>query len=605
MHLAPPKISGFKSGVRIWFWLIDLASKGVLGEASQLMKGCLSLAWLALSVLMATERLSAQSVIVTDPVWMDQEHSPATSAPHFRKTPELEYPAEMKTSDTVGYVIVPQFLDAKGNVVGLGVKGTNPYFESAVRPGNGKFAPVSEGGKPVEGVCWYAVVFNPPSAKETGSDVAPQLLSVKPVFIEKKIALKGAKLPWIAWSKMQIDENGVVQKITFEDESVEPLRSAIEKSVAAWRFAPARKDNQAIAAELRAPLMIVTPYSVPKRSANFSQPKVISRVAPRYPLGMKKSGMRGEVLLEFVVTKEGKIVNPVVLNSNHPGFNEAAMDALMAWKFEPGTRDGTPADIKMQLPFVFDYRDRNSSGEDYATVANVSKEAQEGLPEQFRYDVAPKIQGILVPVYPYPLLQTMTKGKTLVAFVVDEKGRVASVQVLEATKPEFGLAMTAAIESFTFVPALKGGRPTKTIMKMEQEFDRRHVDKRDNDLLALERKHPERIIDETGLGAKLVVVSRVTPHFPANLKGKVAEGSAKIEILINSEGKVCLPRIVEASDPAFGYAAVQAVVSWRFEPPKAGGKTVVARVQLPFHFGKAAPQPEAPKPAPPSEEPAR
>ena len=75
-----------------------------------------------------------------------------------------------------------------------------------------------------------------------------------------------------------------------------------------------------------------------------------------------------------------------------------------------------------------------------------------------------------------------------------------------------------------------------------------------------------------------------SPAFPVALRGSVDRGAAKVEVLVDEEGYARLPRVVEASDPAFGYAAVQAVSHWTFSPPKAGGKPVVARLQLPFAF---------------------
>jgi len=61
--------------------------------------------------------------------------------------------------------------------------------------------------------------------------------------------------------------------------------------------------------------------------------------------------------------------------------------------------------------------------------------------------------------------------------------------------------------------------------------------------------------------------------------------------LIDLEGRARLPRVVAASDPAFGYAAVQAISDWRFEPPTVKGETVVVRARVPFSFktGEAAP----------------
>jgi outer membrane biosynthesis protein TonB len=41
---------------------------------------------------------------------------------------------------------------------------------------------------------------------------------------------------------------------------------------------------------------------------------------------------------------------------------------------------------------------------------------------------------------------------------------------------------------------------------------------------------------------------------------------------------------MSASEPAFGYAAIQAVAFWRFEPPLAKGKPVVVRARVPFNF---------------------
>ena len=64
-------------------------------------------------------------------------------------------------------------------------------------------------------------------------------------------------------------------------------------------------------------------------------------------------------------------------------------------------------------------------------------------------------------------------------------------------------------------------------------------------------------------------------------------------MLVDEEGCVRLPRIVEATDDAFGYAAIQSVASWRFESPKRGGRDVVVRVRIPFAFTKDAAKPAA------------
>jgi len=72
----------------------------------------------------------------------------------------------------------------------------------------------------------------------------------------------------------------------------------------------------------------------------------------------------------------------------------------------------------------------------------------------------------------------------------------------------------------------------------------------------------------------------------------VTTGEAVIEVLVDEDGHAWLPRIVSATDEAFGYAAVQAA-AWWFEPPMAGGKPVVVRARVPFKSGTKAPAPAA------------
>src|SRR5688500_1682895 len=54
-------------------------------------------------------------------------------------------------------------------------------------------------------------------------------------------------------------------------------------------------------------------------------PGAFARVPPQYPFEMRKAGLHGDVLVEFIVTSEGNVVNAKVVESTHPGFNDAAI----------------------------------------------------------------------------------------------------------------------------------------------------------------------------------------------------------------------------------------------------------------------------------------
>jgi TonB family protein len=163
--------------------------------------------------------------------------------------------------------------------------------------------------------------------------------------------------------------------------------------------------------------------------------------------------------------------------------------------------------------------------------------------------------------------------------------------VNKATHPEFGEATIAMVEQWEFEPALKDGRPTRSELAFAQEFsryDRELVPEAVDDVLTLEQKHPERIVGAGKLDEPLKPTSTRPPVFPVAARGKGGKGEATVEILIDGEGRARLPRVVAASDPAFGWAAVQAVAVWRFEPPTRKGQPVVTRVRIPFEFTETA-----------------
>jgi TonB family protein len=84
------------------------------------------------------------------------------------------------------------------------------------------------------------------------------------------------------------------------------------------------------------------------------------------------------------------------------------------------------------------------------------------------------------------------------------------------------------------------------------------------------------------------------PLYPESLlKARVA-GSATVAFEVTATGVVVDPKVTDASDPAFGEAAIAAIREWRFVPKVKGGQPVSAKVAMPFTFSP----PAAPSAAP-------
>lgn len=92
---------------------------------------------------------------------------------------------------------------------------------------------------------------------------------------------------------------------------------------------------------------------VVKRDALDHAPRTRLQVPPEYPSRAKESGLDGEVVVEFVVNEAGRVMSPIIASSSDSIFDEAAIRAVLRWRFEPGTVSGRPVRFRMAVPIVF------------------------------------------------------------------------------------------------------------------------------------------------------------------------------------------------------------------------------------------------------------
>jgi periplasmic protein TonB len=71
----------------------------------------------------------------------------------------------------------------------------------------------------------------------------------------------------------------------------------------------------------------------------------IVQVAPQYPRRAAERGLEGYALLEFTVTPQGTVRDPVVVESSNSIFDRPAMDAVMRFRYRPRVIDGEPVEV--------------------------------------------------------------------------------------------------------------------------------------------------------------------------------------------------------------------------------------------------------------------
>ena len=74
----------------------------------------------------------------------------------------------------------------------------------------------------------------------------------------------------------------------------------------------------------------------------------------KYPETAREAGIEGKVFIEFIVTKEGKVINSKILKGIHPQCDEAARRVVAnSADWTPGTQRDREVNVKVVLPISF------------------------------------------------------------------------------------------------------------------------------------------------------------------------------------------------------------------------------------------------------------
>lgn len=78
------------------------------------------------------------------------------------------------------------------------------------------------------------------------------------------------------------------------------------------------------------------------------------RIPPVYPARALRSGIEGIVTVEFTITVDGSVKDPVIVKSKPPKiFDKAVLKSISKWKFNPDMVDGKPAEKRARQDVKF------------------------------------------------------------------------------------------------------------------------------------------------------------------------------------------------------------------------------------------------------------
>jgi TonB family protein len=96
----------------------------------------------------------------------------------------------------------------------------------------------------------------------------------------------------------------------------------------------------------------------PGSGGGIEWPVPVLQVKPQYTTEAMRAKLQGMVTLEVVVQPDGTVGDAKVVRSLDPvfGLDQAAIAAVKAWRFKPGTRAGKPISMLVTIELTFTLR---------------------------------------------------------------------------------------------------------------------------------------------------------------------------------------------------------------------------------------------------------
>ncbi len=194
---------------------------------------------------------------------------------------------------------------------------------------------------------------------------------------------------------------------------------------------------------------------------------------PVYPAKEVKAGTSGQVTVEFVVNEQGEIraSDILVTETTDQAFSNAAGEAVLLWKFRPGTKDGHPVRTRLLAPFAFDADGRVRlllSREAYLPYTSEIARGKDVEPAK------PVVQ--TRPDFPTRFRDQGLGGEVVLRLVITAEGEVRNIRLVQAADPELAMAAANSLLRWKFQPASRQGRPVATAAMVPFKFDVRDGD---------------------------------------------------------------------------------------------------------------------------------
>jgi len=237
--------------------------------------------------------------------------------------PDPVYPAMALAANVEGQVIIEATIDREGKVTNARVLRSAPLFEeaaiAAVRQWT--YEPSQLNGVPVEVLMTVVVNF--------------RLGATAPATQEELLSQRLAAAPADAGAMIEL------AKIYRDRGLLNEAARMLERALGQVKTEAAAAGTGAAAST--APVRV---------GGDVKDPKRITYVPPVFPAVAPQTSASGQVILEITIAKDGTVKAARVLRSV-PLFDQAALEAVKQWVYEPTLLRGEPVEVLMTVVVNF------------------------------------------------------------------------------------------------------------------------------------------------------------------------------------------------------------------------------------------------------------
>ena len=184
----------------------------------------------------------------------------------------------------------------------------------------------------------------------------------------------------------------------------------------------------------------------------------------QYPPSAMESNIEGRVILQFVVTKTGKIGDVKVVRGVDSALDAEAVRVVKTFPdFIPGRSNGKPVNVWYTLPITFKLAHNQVSTITPSTQGNDSDEvfrAVEQMPAFPGGDAALMKYINEHLQYPPSAMESNIQGRVIVQFVVTKTGKIGDVKVVRGVDSALDAEAVRVVKTFPdFIPGRSNGKP--------------------------------------------------------------------------------------------------------------------------------------------------